>query len=144
MAGRGGCTVAPMTALQPYLSLPGTSREALTFYADVFGGELSLFTLKEFNRTDGPPDAIAHGELSGPVTICASDAVGAAAPLRLEGVSFALLGTASPDVSRDWFSRLAEGGTVIDDLQARPWGDWDGRVVDRFGVPWLIGFHPEG
>ena len=29
---------------------------------------------------------------------------------------------------------------VVDDLQKRPWGAWDGQVVDRFGLHWLIGF----
>lgn len=133
-----------MTALQPYLALPGTAREALTFYADVFGGEASLHTFEQFNRADGPADAIAHGELSGPVGLAASDTAGDEPPLRVEGMRLALLGTAEPDTMRRWFARLAEDGTVADDLQERPWGDWDGQVVDRFGVPWLIGFHPQG
>ncbi len=139
-----GSTVVAMTALQPYLALPGTAREALTFYAEVFGGEVSLFTFKQFSRQDGPADAIAHGELSGPVGLAASDTTGHERSLKVEGVQFALLGTAEPDTMREWFARLASGGTVVDDLQARPWGDWDGQVVDRFGVPWLLGFHPEG
>ena len=42
--------------------------------------------------------------------------------------------------SRGWFEALAQGGTIRDELQARPWGAWDGQVVDRFGVCWLIGF----
>lgn len=41
---------------------------------------------------------------------------------------------------RHWFDALAEGGTVVDALQQRPWGDWDGTVRDAFGVTWLIGF----
>ena len=131
-----------MTAPTPYLFFPGTTREALTFYGRVFGCDVRLHTLAEFGRTDGPPDAIAHGYLEdGPVALSAADAVGAdPAPLRLEGVSFALLGTAAPDVLRGWFTALAEGGRVVEDLQARPWGDSDGQVVDRYGVPWLIGF----
>ena len=40
-----------MTALQIYVSFPGTAREALGFYADVFGGELALFTYEEFSRS---------------------------------------------------------------------------------------------
>jgi PhnB protein len=28
-------------------------------------------------------------------------------------------------------------------LQARPWGDFDGTLVDRYGIRWLIGFHDE-
>ena len=52
----------------------------------------------------------------------------------------ALLGTAAPSVLRDWFSRLCEGGRVVDDLQERPWGASDGQVIDRYGLHWLIGF----
>ena len=29
---------------------------------------------------------------------------------------------------------------MIDDLQQRPWGAFDGQVVDRYGLHWLIGF----
>jgi PhnB protein len=62
--------VRVMTALAPYVYLPGTAREALTFYADVFGCSAQMHTLEEFGRTDGPLDAIAHGFLSdGPVTL---------------------------------------------------------------------------
>ena len=39
-----------MTGLTPYLSFPGTARQALTFYQAVFGGELVLNTLADFNR----------------------------------------------------------------------------------------------
>ena len=35
---------------------------------------------------------------------------------------------------------LSDGGRVVDDLQRRPWGASDGRVIDRYGVPWLVGF----
>ena len=45
---------------------------------------------------------------------------------------------------RQWFSRLSEGGQVVDDLQTRPWGDSDGQVIDRYGLHWLIGFEGSG
>jgi PhnB protein len=48
-----------MTGPTPYLHFPGTAREALTFYGDVFGCAVQLHTFAEFNRTDGPADAIA-------------------------------------------------------------------------------------
>jgi PhnB protein len=51
-----------------------------------------------------------------------------------------LLGTAAPSDLRGWFSRLSDGGRIVDDLQKRPWGDSDGQVIDRYGVHWLIGF----
>jgi len=61
-------------------------------------------------------------------------------PFRAEGLMLALLGTAAPATLRTWFSRLSEGGRILDDLQGRPWGDSDGQVIDRYGVHWLIGF----
>jgi PhnB protein len=128
----------------PYLFLPGTAREALTFYADVFGGGTELHTFAEFGREDGPADAIAHGILAGgPVDLFAADVAGEERPLRSEGLMFALLGAAGPAASRSWFAALAGGGRVIDDLQQRPWGAFDGQVVDRFGMHWLIGFEAD-
>jgi PhnB protein len=130
-----------MTGPTPYLSLPGTAREALTFYGDVFGCAVELHTYTEFNRTDGPADAIAHGELrGGPVALFASDVSGDELPFRSEGLMLSLLGAAAPDILRAWFARLSEGGRVVDDLQRRPWGTSDGQVIDQFGLHWLIGF----
>jgi PhnB protein len=129
-----------MTGLTPYLSFPGTAREALEFYRDVFGGELYLGTYGEFARDDGPADAIAHGMLRGDVELFAADAGEGEATLRLEGVLFSLLGTAEPETLERWFAALAASGSDVDQLQERPWDAHDGQVTDRFGVRWLIGY----
>ena len=134
-----------MTAPTPYLHFPGTAAAALAFYASVFGGEVQLHTLAELNRTVGPADGIAHGYLSqGPVSLFAADVFGDDPPVRCEGLMLSLLGTAEPATLRTWFSRLSEGGRVIDDLQTRPWGASDGQVLDRYGLHWLIGFEGPG
>jgi PhnB protein len=125
----------------PYLHLPGTARQALTFYGEVFGCAVRLHTFAELHRTDGPADAVAHGYLAdGPVALFAADAAGDEPAFRSQGMMLALLGTASPQVLRTWFARLSEGGKVVDDLQPRPWGASDGQVMDQFGLRWLIGF----
>jgi PhnB protein len=130
-----------MNAPTPYLHLPGSARDALTFYGDVFGCSVQIHAFDEFNRTDGPPDAVAHGYLTdGPVVLFAADVAGDQRPLRCEGMMLSLLGAAAPSVLRTWFSRLSEGGRVVDDLQTRPWGASDGQVIDRYGLHWLIGF----
>jgi PhnB protein len=130
-----------MTGPKPYILFPGTAREALTFYGDVFGCAVQLHTFAEFNRADGPADAIAHGYLvGGSVALFGADVAGDERPLRSEGLMQALLGTADPSTLRTWFSRLSEGGRVVDDLQTRPWGASDGQVIDRYGLHWLIGF----
>lgn len=128
----------------PYLHFPGTARQALTFYAGVFGGDVELHTLADFGRTDGPGEAIAHGYLTGgPVALFGADVFGDEPSVRCEGMMLSLLGTAGPAELRTWFSRLSEGGQVVDDLQQRPWGASDGRVVDRYGLVWLIGFEAD-
>lgn len=133
-----------MTSPTPYLSLPGTTREALTYYGRVFGCAVQLHTLAEFGRTDGPAEAIAHGYLhDGPVTLFASDTTGNQAPFRSEGLMLSLLGVADPATLTQWFAALADGGRVVDDLQERPWGATDGQVIDRYGLHWLIGFEPD-
>lgn len=44
-----------MTRLAPYLNFDGTCREAMTFYQQCFGGELSVTTFGEANF-DAMPD----------------------------------------------------------------------------------------
>ena len=134
-------SIGGLTDPRPYIQLPGTAREALAFYGEVFDCTVELHTYAEFGRSDGPADAVAHGYLTGgPVSIFISDVSEDEAPFRCEGMVLSLLGTAAPSTLRTWFACLAEGGRIVDDLQERPWGASDGHVVDRFGVPWLIGF----
>jgi PhnB protein len=129
-----------MSAPVPYLFLPGNAAEALSYYREVFGGEVTLHTYADFGRADGPGDAIAHGTLSGPVSLYASDAGADDDAVHIVGAVFALLGAAEPDVLEGWFVRLGVDGRTIDPLQERAWGAHDGQVVDRYGIRWLIGY----
>ncbi len=129
-----------MTAPTLYLWFPGNAAQALGFYHDIFGGDLTLHTLAEMGRTDGPADAIGHGILYGPVSLYGTDTTGDQDPVSMSGVSIALLGTADGATLTRWFDALSQGGTVLDALQKRPWGAYDGQVVDQYGVRWLIGY----
>jgi len=129
-----------MTAPQIYVLFPGTAREALGFYAEIFGGELTLHSYQDFSRTDGPADAIAHGVLSGVVALAGADAAAGEESVRIEGAMLSLLGAAEPAVLHQWFDKLADGGRIVDPLAQKPWGASDGQVVDRHGLHWLIGY----
>ena len=102
--------------------------------------KLTLYTYQDFSRSDGSPDAIAHGTLSGVVALGGSDAAAGEASVRTEGVMLSLLGTAEPSVLHEWFRRLSDGGTVVDALARKPWGASDGQVIDQHGLHWLIGY----
>ena len=128
---------------QDICQFPGAARETLGFYAEVFGGKLSFYTYKEFARHDGPPDSIAHGELSGVVALGGADAPEGGKSVRFEGLMPSLLGSAQPAVLHEWFDKLVVDGVVIDPLSQRSWGGVDGQVIDRHGLHWLIGYEPE-
>lgn len=113
-----------------YVLFPGNAREALTYYADVFGSELLI-------HLEDPSGRIGHAELRGRVSLFGSD--GDEGDIRMESMMLSIL-VAGPDLLRGWFDRLADGGTVLDPLAKRPWGDYDGQVRDRYGLRWLIGF----
>lgn len=125
----------------PYVLFPGNAAEALHHYQSVFGGELQLLDYAQAGRHDGPGDAVAHGQLSGVVELAGADAGGDADAVQTSGMFFSLLSTADAETLTRWFDALAVGGRVIDPLQKRPWGDFDGTVTDRYGIRWLIGYH---
>ncbi len=129
-----------MSLPQVSLCFPGHARQALERYREIFGGEVGINTFADFGRSDGPEDAVAFGMLKGEVTLFAFDAGDEeTAPRPMEGCLLTILGD-DPARYTGWFTALSEGGDVIDALQRRPWGDYDGTVRDRFGVMWLIGY----
>lgn len=132
-----------MTGLTPYLLFPGNAAEALDLYASVFGGEVQSWTYADMGRHDGPGDAIAHGQLAGPVALAAADAGADDDAVQMTGMFLSLLGTADAATLTRWFDALAADGRVIDPLQERPWGGVDGSLADRYGIRWLIGYEPE-
>lgn len=131
-----------MTGPVVYALFPGNAREALEFYRATFGGDLSLHTYEEFGRTDGPADAIADGQLTGDVSLYGADAGADEDAVSTTGLMLSLLLGERTERGPVWFEALADGGRVLEPLTERPWGDWDGQVVDPYGLRWLIGFKP--
>lgn len=132
-------------ALHPYLTFPGTPREAMEFYRDVFGGELTVTTFGELHALpeDSPSlDKVMHAQLVSPhVTIAASDLI-EETPVEIifgNAFSLALMGEAEDaETLTAAFDRLAEGGQVVMPLAPQMWGDLYGSLVDRFGTSWMV------
>jgi PhnB protein len=141
-----------MTAqLNPYLTFPGTAREAMTFYKDVFGGELTMNTFGEFGAEGEGNDGIMHAQLEAPggMVLMASDT----APGQGEGfragdhMSVSLSG--DDEALRGYWDGLSQGATVTMPLEKQMWGDEFGMLTDRFGIPWMVNIgstsaQPEG
>lgn len=126
--------------LNPYLTFNGDARQAMEFYASVFGGDLALSTFGDLGATD-PPDAnlVMHAmlETDAGYTIMASDVPSQMEYQPMAGASVSLSGD-DGDRLRGYWQRLSEGGSVTMALQKQAWGDEFGMCVDRFGVPWMV------
>ncbi|MFG2057596.1 VOC family protein [Micromonospora sp. NPDC048930] len=126
--------------LNPYLSFRDNARQAMEFYQQVFGGNLTLSTFGEFGNPDpSVADKVMHSQLetdSG-YTLMASDT-----PPEMEyhpGTNIAIsLSGDDGDELRGYWQRLSEGGTVSMKLEKQVWGDEFGMCVDRFGIAWLV------
>ena len=126
--------------LNPYISFADTARQAMEFYREVFGGELSLSTFGEAGGAGGPgADKIMHGQLETPAgyTLMASDTPPGMDRTEGTNVSISLSGDDADDL-RGYFSGLSQGGTVTMPLEKQMWGDEFGMCVDRFGIPWMV------
>jgi PhnB protein len=127
--------------LNPYLGFNGEAREAMDFYHDVFGGELTSQTYAEGGMSQGPDDAnlVMHAQLDAPngMTIMGSDAPPRMGHQARGGMSISLSGDDDAELSGYW-QKLSDGGTVTMPLEAAPWGDKFGMLTDRFGVEWMV------
>jgi PhnB protein len=127
--------------LNPYLNFQDQTRDAMTFYQRVFGGELRMSSFKEFQASQDPSDddKIMHAQLEGEngIVFMAADT-----PSSMEyrpGTNFSMsLSGEDENVLRGYFDKLADGGQVMMPLEKAPWGDTFGMLTDRFGVSWLV------
>ena len=125
--------------LNPYISFDDTARQALEFYKSVFGGELTLSTFGEMGMADTPDaDKIMHGQLETDAgyTIMASDRPSHIEYQKPAGFSVSLSGDDA--VLREYYEKLAVGGTVTMPLAKQVWGDEFGMCTDQFGTDWMV------
>jgi len=126
--------------LNPYLTFDGNAREAMEFYRSVFGGELTVSTFGEFGGADEQTaDKVMHAQLetSAGYTLMGSDTPPGMDFTPGTRMTVSLSGDDGEGL-RDYWAKLAEGGTVGVPLEKQMWGDEFGQLTDRFGVPWMV------
>jgi PhnB protein len=128
--------------VQPYLSFEGRCEEALDFYRNAIGAEVT--TLLRYKDSPDPhasaPDSldkVMHATLRiGETTVFASDGLCRGEP-SFQGISLAVTTPDESDAER-LFNALAKGGQVQLPLTKTFFSPWFGMVTDRFGVAWMI------
>lgn len=129
-----------VSRLNPYLGFGGDARQAMEFYKEVFGGELSLNTFGEAGH-QGTPDAdkIMHGMLEAPngFTLMGADTPPGMDYTPGSNFSVSLSGDDEAEL-RGYWEKLSAGSSVSVPLEKQMWGDVFGMCTDRFGVPWMV------
>lgn len=127
----------------PYLSFPGSCREAMEFYAEVLNGEITAMMTAEgtpMEKEFGPENAgtIIHATLMlGDASIMASDAPGPAYT-QPQGL-YVLLDVDSVEEAERIYAAFADGAKSVEmPLQETFWADRFAMVTDRYGTPWMI------
>ncbi|GHD43314.1 VOC family protein [Mycetocola manganoxydans] len=113
----------------------------MTFYSEVFGGELDLNTFAEFGVNDDPADAekIMHGQVTSPSGLVLMGADVTSGMEHVEGNNFAVSLSGEDETElRGYWDKLADGATIVEPLVKAPWGDTFGMLVDRFGINWMV------
>jgi PhnB protein len=126
--------------LNPYISFKDNAREAMEFYKEVFGGELTMSTFGEFGQADTPhADQIMHANLetSSGFTLMASDTPPGMSRTQGDNIGISLSGD-DPDELRGYWEKLSAGGNVSVPLEKQMWGDEFGQCTDRFGIGWMV------
>jgi PhnB protein len=128
-------------AVTPHLNFRGNAREALTFYRDVFGGDLTVVSYADMGNPDpATADQVVWGQVATEAgfRIMAYDVYPnldwdqGADPffVSVRGTDAAELG--------DYWDRLIGGATVRQELAPAAWAPLYGQVTDRFGVTWVL------
>jgi PhnB protein len=126
--------------LSNYLFFTTTCEQALAFYTHCGLGQVTEMLRYGIDGVPPPNEAmqgkVMHARFEGPgVRFYASDNHDAE-PMR---GSAHILMLDDVEQTRTLFMRLGEdGGTVTTPLAIQPWGDFYGKLTDRFGVQWML------
>lgn len=135
-----------MARLNSYLTFNDNCREAMNFYKDCLGGELTLMTVDESPMASMMPasykDSILHSSLTiGTNMVMGSD-------MRRgelnDGNTMALcLNCESEEELTKFYNNLGTGGTILEPLGDMPDGAKIGVVRDKYAKNWMFYYNKD-
>lgn len=135
--------------VQPYLYFYGRCDEALAFYEQALGAQV---TFKMRNK-DAPAEYAAQGDAGerimhasfkvGQTTLMATDGMPGDAPTPAYSGFSISVSLDSVSKGERIFNALAQGGEVRFPWQPTFWAKGFGMVTDQFGVPWMVNVEKE-
>lgn len=137
-----------MIEISPYLTFNGNCRDAMTFYHECFGGELTLQTVAETPIADQCPasmqDQIMHAAIVNDGFVLMATDMTRSGEEFAPGNDMALsLDFGSEEELNKCYSNLADEGNILDSLERKSWGAIFGVVQDKFGKVWMLNYEKD-
>lgn len=130
-----------------YINFNGNTREAVEFYAEVFGTEKPhIMTFGETPQDPNYPlpeeakNLVMHTRLNiSGSNVMFSDVFPGMPFVQGNNITLALIST-DIDEMKSWFNKLQEGGSIGMELQETFWSKLYGQVTDKFGIGWQFNY----
>lgn len=132
----------------PYIVLDGNAREAIDFYAEVFGGKIEGIMTYGDSPFPGMPeeanDRVMHAHLTiGDAALMFSDSFPGQSLTFGEQVMVTVMPDSVEEAERI-YARLAEGAQKVEmELQKTDWSPAYASLTDKFGIPFQISARAE-
>jgi PhnB protein len=132
-------------AIDVYINFRGNCREAVGFYAEVFGTEEPKIMRfgdvpsdPEYPLPEEEKDLVMHAQLNiNGSNVMFSDTPSSMPFVAGNNISLVISSKDMNEV-KTLFSRLKEGGTVHMELQETFWSKCYGYLTDKFGISWQL------
>ena len=125
--------------LANYLFFTTHCAAALAFYEECGLGRATILLRYGADGMPVPGEAfqgrIMHARFEGSGVLFYASDNHDAEPMRGSAHLLVMESRAATD---DLFGRLAQGGTITTPLGLQSWGDYFGKLTDRFGVQWML------
>jgi len=132
-----------MTQINAYLTLNGNCREAMTFYKECLGGELTMQAVEDSPIASQMPahtlKQILHASLVKEGLVIMASEMAREKPVNGNTISLCLQCSSEEEI-QTYFTKLSSGGKIIDSLKEQFWGAKYGELKDKFGIIWLLNY----
>lgn len=122
-----------------YLFFTTACEQALDFYAQCgLGKAVEIVRHGDGGmpvRNEAMRGKIMHAKFEGPGVLFYASDNDDAEPMR---GSAHILMTDSREQTNQLFERMGQDATITTPLAVQPWGDYFGKLTDKFGVQWMF------
>lgn len=137
-----------MSQINAYITFNGNCHQAMAFYQDALGGELTLQSVKGFpveaRCPTGEEHQIMHAMLiKDDMVLMGSDMMGPAGYQPGNTITLSIKCSTEEEINT-YYANLAEGGKIVEKLGKQFWGALFAVIVDKYNTAWMLTYDLPG